>query len=67
MTVALNPARINNASIMEPDILASNGVVHVIQAVLLPTESAPAEGTIVEIASSDAPLSTLKKAATKAG
>ena len=67
MTVALNPARNNNASIMEADILASNGVEHVIQAVLLPTESAPAAGTVVETASSDAALSTLKKAATKAG
>ena len=65
LTAALNPGRINNASIIKADIMASNGVVHVIDAVLLPMEPAPAEETVVEIASSDATLTTLKNAVTK--
>lgn len=36
VTISLNPVRVNNANVTKPDIAASNGVIHVIDAVLLP-------------------------------
>lgn len=36
VTFSLNPARVNNANIVKPDIQASNGVIHVIDTVLIP-------------------------------
>lgn len=44
VTISLNPVQVNSANVVTADIEASNGVIHVIDAVLLPTgEEAPAE------------------------
>lgn len=51
---------INNANVVIPDVIASNGVVHVIDAVLIPPADAPAdEKNIVELAQDTEALSTL--------
>jgi len=63
--VMVDPITINGAGVVTPDVLATNGVVHVIDQVLLPpsepTDDTPAEPTqsIVEIASGDDRFSTL--------
>ena len=72
VTVTVDPITINGAGVVTPDVLATNGVVHVIDQVLLPpnepTDDAPAEDdptdtpaeptqSIVEIASGDDRLS----------
>jgi len=49
------------------DIAASNGVIHVIDAVLLPPADEPELGTIVDVAASNADFSTLVTAVTEAG
>jgi uncharacterized surface protein with fasciclin (FAS1) repeats len=36
LTFTLNPVKVNNAKVTKPDIETSNGVIHVIDAVLLP-------------------------------
>ncbi|MFZ3591877.1 fasciclin domain-containing protein [Bacillus sp. DJP31] len=36
VTISLDPVQVNNANVTKPDILASNGVIHVIDEVLLP-------------------------------
>ncbi|MEH7442958.1 fasciclin domain-containing protein [Bacillus sp. JJ1122] len=36
VTISLNPVKVNDAKVVTPDIAASNGVVHVIDKVLLP-------------------------------
>ncbi|WP_307288679.1 fasciclin domain-containing protein [Bacillus sp. SORGH_AS_0510] len=36
VTITLNPVKVNNANVIKPDIDASNGVIHVIDSVLLP-------------------------------
>lgn len=36
--ITLNPVKVNNATVIKPDIKTSNGVIHVIDAVLLPKE-----------------------------
>ncbi|ANC79356.1 Nex18 symbiotically induced protein [Fictibacillus phosphorivorans] len=36
VTISLNPVKINNATVVTPDIETSNGVIHVIDTVLLP-------------------------------
>ncbi|WP_368505084.1 fasciclin domain-containing protein [Alkalihalophilus sp. As8PL] len=36
VTISLNPTRVNNSNVVTPDIQASNGVIHVIDAVLVP-------------------------------
>jgi transforming growth factor-beta-induced protein len=61
--------RINHVSVVIPDIEASNGVIHVIDAVLLPpVEEAMEEmGTIVDVAVADGRFSTLVGALQAAG
>jgi uncharacterized surface protein with fasciclin (FAS1) repeats len=61
-------AFINQAEIVSTDIEASNGVVHVIDAVILPpTYESEAESSIVDVAVSDEQFSTLVAAVTEAG
>ncbi|WP_332697870.1 fasciclin domain-containing protein [Halalkalibacter lacteus] len=36
VTISLDPIQVNKANVVKPDIEASNGVIHVIDAVLLP-------------------------------
>ncbi|MFV8828460.1 fasciclin domain-containing protein [Alkalihalobacterium sp. APHAB7] len=36
VTITLDPVQVNKANVVKPDIEASNGVIHVIDAVLLP-------------------------------
>ncbi len=36
VTISLNPVKVNDATVVTPDIAASNGVIHVIDRVLLP-------------------------------
>merc|ERR1712039_558541 len=50
---------INDATVVKPDVLASNGVVHVVDGVLLPPKAAKVEKNIVELAQSVDDLSTL--------
>jgi transforming growth factor-beta-induced protein len=61
---ARTPARINNADIVAGNVFASNGVVHVIDAVLTDPDPRP---SIVELAAGDPNFSILVEAVTKAG
>lgn len=36
ITISLDPVKVNNATVVKPDIKATNGVIHVIDTVLLP-------------------------------
>lgn len=56
-----NGVKIDGASVIAADVQASNGVIHVIDTVILPP------GSIVEIASGNADFSTLVAAAQAAG
>jgi transforming growth factor-beta-induced protein len=60
---------INNANVIITDIEASNGIIHVVDAVILPPaeEMADMEQTIVDIAVSDENFSTLVTALDAAG
>ncbi|TNF26358.1 MAG: fasciclin domain-containing protein [Deltaproteobacteria bacterium] len=60
--VVLNDA----VKVVTTDIAASNGVIHVIDAVLLPPEE-PETNTIVDVVTGDARFSTLATAVTAAG
>ena len=61
VTVGLDPVTINGAAVTAADMLAVNGVVHEIDAVLLPLPE-----TVVDVALSDAKYSTLVEALTAA-
>jgi uncharacterized surface protein with fasciclin (FAS1) repeats len=76
--VADGAVKINEANVVATDIVASNGVIHVIDAVILPpapaaeaaseeTVSAASAGTIVDIAVANPDFSTLVTAVTEAG
>ncbi|KZZ83138.1 Nex18 symbiotically induced protein [Bacillus sp. SJS] len=36
VTISLDPVKVNNATVVNPDVEASNGVIHVIDTVLVP-------------------------------
>ncbi|WP_246943290.1 fasciclin domain-containing protein [Bacillus pinisoli] len=36
VTISLNPVKVNDAKVIKPDVEASNGVIHVVDKVLLP-------------------------------
>ena len=57
---------VNNAKIIISDIVASNGVIHVVDAVLLPPPPPPLK-TIVDVASADERFKTLVTAVKAAG
>src|SRR5215208_3444679 len=40
LAFSVNPARVNNANIVQPDVQASNGVIHAIDTLLLPPSAA---------------------------
>jgi uncharacterized surface protein with fasciclin (FAS1) repeats len=50
---------INASRVETPDVDASNGVIHVIDAVLLPTEDDPNSGTIADVATASGNFNTL--------
>ncbi len=50
---------INASQVVTPDVDASNGVIHVIDAVLVPTEDDPASGTITDVAVANGNFTTL--------
>ena len=50
---------INAARVATPDVAASNGVIHVIDAVLVPTTDDPASGTITNVADTNGNFTTL--------
>jgi uncharacterized surface protein with fasciclin (FAS1) repeats len=58
---------INNARVVTVDIEASNGLIHVIDAVILPPEPTVFDGTIVDAALATDDLSTLVTAVQAAG
>ncbi len=58
---------IDGAQIVMTDIQASNGIIHVIDAVMMPPEDEPALSTIVEIAVENPDFETLVAAVTAAG
>ena len=58
-----NPVQINNANLLKTDIMASNGVVHLIDGVLIP----PKQRTIAELAAATPQLSTLLSLVKQAG
>ncbi len=49
VTIGMNGVMINGATVVVADILATNGVVHVIDAVLLPNLVEPLPATVVDI------------------
>ena len=61
ITVNAEAAMIENAKIIDTDIIAANGVIHVIDAVLMPPKD------IVEVAQAAGQFNTLLAAATAAG
>ena len=45
MTVtSLDPVKINESEVIQADVMASNGVIHVLDAVLLPPDDEPTKG-----------------------
>jgi len=58
---------INSSMVELPDVDANNGVIHVIDAVLLPTEDDPASGTIDVVAATNGSFDTLVLALQTAG
>ena len=67
LTIRGNDLFINNARVTATDIEASNGIIHVIDAVLQPPEDAEPTGNIVEVAVADGNFTTLIAAVEAAG
>ena len=68
IVVDAHNVKVNDANIIATDIVASNGVIHVIDAVLLPpADEEPAEPTIVDIAAGNPDFSTLVELVVAAG
>ncbi|MBK8047976.1 MAG: fasciclin domain-containing protein [Anaerolineales bacterium] len=57
---------VNGAKIVTPDVTAGNGVIHVIDQVLMPPAATP-EATTVETATAAAPADTIAAVAAKSG
>ena len=69
ITINGNTVQVNNATVTTTDIQASNGIIHVIDTVLLPPteEAAETPGTIVEVAVQSGAFPTLVAAVQAAG
>ncbi len=67
--VALNGSDlfINSSQVIIPDVPASNGIIHAIDTVLLPTTDDPASGNIAQVASDAGIFTTLLGALTATG
>ena len=50
---------INNSMVVTPDVQANNGVIHAVDAVLLPTDDDPTSGTIDVVAAANGSFDTL--------
>ncbi|MFV8827304.1 fasciclin domain-containing protein [Alkalihalobacterium sp. APHAB7] len=66
VTITLNPVQVNGVNVVTPDVEASNGVIHVIDAVLIP-EQGEEEGTEEEATEEDNSLVDIVETATAAG
>jgi uncharacterized surface protein with fasciclin (FAS1) repeats len=58
---------INASRVESPDVAANNGVIHVIDAVLIPTEDDATSGTIADVATANGSFTTLVAALQTAG
>ena len=58
---------INASRVETPDVDANNGVIHVIDAVLVPTEDDPSSGTIAAVATANGSFTTLLTALATTG
>lgn len=67
LTIRGNELFVNNAQVTMTDIEASNGIIHVLGAVLQPPEDAEPTGNIVEVAVANGNFTTLVAAAEAAG
>lgn len=67
ITVRSDELYINNAKVTSADIEASNGIIHVIDAVITPPEKIVVDGTIADAAIATESLSTLVTAVQAAG
>lgn len=67
ITVRSDELYINNAKVTSADIEASNGIIHVIDAVITPPEKTVVDGTIADAAIATESLSTLVTAVQAAG
>jgi transforming growth factor-beta-induced protein len=68
IAVTLNPIKLNGTvNVTTPDVLASNGVVHIVDAVLVNPTIAPVVGTVVAPAYFSKGFSILTAAVVKAG
>ena len=58
---------INTATVSTPDVIAENGIIHIINQVLLPPSPTIIDGTIVDAVVNDARFDTLEAAVVEAG
>ncbi len=66
VTVSLDPVRIDEAGVVQADIETVNGVIHIIDQVLLPSEPTAVAGTVVGTAYFNKDFTTLTAALKKA-
>jgi len=58
---------INDSKVVIPDVMASNGIIHAIDTVLIPTTDNPSAGNIAEVASAAGSFNTLVNALVSTG
>jgi uncharacterized surface protein with fasciclin (FAS1) repeats len=59
LSLSGNDILVNASTVIAPDVMASNGIIHAIDAVLMPPSMNEPTGTIVDVASGDDRFSTL--------
>ncbi len=67
ITIDAGTVRVNDAAVIATDIEASNGIIHVIDTVLIPPDLVDAPGTLVEVAIQSGAFPTLVAAVQAAG